>query len=149
MFKHLLVTLDSTARSETVIPHAVDLARAMHAQLTLLCVVDAVNAEWSERGAVGKGSSPDSLIRTIFAEQAEAYLSRVAQQIRSGGVQAQTMVKQGQPAKQIVAAAREVKADAIAMSTRSRRGINRLMFGSVAEAVLHGSHLPVLLVRAE
>lgn len=58
------------------------------------------------------------------------------------------MVKQGAPAKQIVGTAREVEADAIVMATHSRRGLNRLMFGSVAEAVLHESHLPILLVRA-
>jgi nucleotide-binding universal stress UspA family protein len=34
------------------------------------------------------------------------------------------------------------------MATHSRRGINRLMFGSVAEQVLHESSLPVLLIRA-
>ena len=58
------------------------------------------------------------------------------------------MVKQGAPAKQIVATAKESDADAITMATHSRRGFNRLMFGSVAEEVLHESQLPILLVRA-
>jgi nucleotide-binding universal stress UspA family protein len=84
----------------------------------------------------------------VFTEQAQTYLERVAGQIRESGVTTHALVKQGQPAKQIVAAAREVQADAIAMATHSRRGINRLMFGSVAEEVLHESSLPVLLIRS-
>jgi nucleotide-binding universal stress UspA family protein len=84
----------------------------------------------------------------MFTDQAQAYLDRLAAQVRSSGVKAVVMVRQGQAAKQILAVARDVDADAIAMATHSRRGINRLMFGSVAEEVLHLSSLPVLLVRS-
>jgi nucleotide-binding universal stress UspA family protein len=147
MYKHLLVTLDGTARSEAVMPHALDVARSMKAEVTLLRVIDAVNADWSERGAMGKGHA-ESTIRSLFAEQAQAYLERISSQVRSSGVTVRTVVKQGQAARQIVNTARDVDADAIAMATHSRRGINRLMFGSVAEEVLHLSSLPVLLVRS-
>ncbi|HEY8173332.1 MAG TPA: universal stress protein [Dehalococcoidia bacterium] len=147
MYKHLLVTLDGTPRSEAVVPHAIDVARSMQAEVTLLRVVDAVKADWSERGAMGKGSA-ESTIRSMFTDQAQAYLDRLAAQVRSSGVKAVVMVRQGQAAKQILAVARDVDADAIAMATHSRRGINRLMFGSVAEEVLHLSSLPVLLVRS-
>ena len=147
MFKHLLVTLDGSPRAEAVVPHAIDVARAMSADITLLRIVDAVNGDWSERGALGKQHA-NTAIRSLFAEQAQSYLDRVAAQVRNAGVSANTMVKQGPPARQIVDAAREVEADAIAMCTRSRKGINKLMFGSVAEAVLHETTIPILLVRA-
>ncbi len=146
MFKHLLVTLDGTARSESVIPHAIDLARVMGAEITLLRVVDAVNADWSERGAMGK-SHGGTAAWSAFTDQAQSYLDRLAAQVRAAGVKVQTMVLQGQAARQIVTAAKEVDADGIAMATHSRRGINRLMFGSVAEQVLHESSLPILLIR--
>jgi nucleotide-binding universal stress UspA family protein len=147
MYKHLLVTLDGTARSEAVVPHALDVARSMGAQITLLRVVDAVAADWSERGAIGK-SQAETTIRSLFADQAQSYLERVATQIEREGIRVHTVVKQGPPAKQIINAAREIEADAIAMSTHSRRGLNRLMFGSVAEQVLHETSLPVILVRS-
>lgn len=147
MYKHLLVTLDGTARSEAVMPHAIDVARSMKAEVTLLRVIDAVNADWSERGAMGKGHA-ESTIRSLFAEQAQAYLDRISSQVRASGVTVRAVIKQGQAARQIVSTARDVDADAIAMATHSRRGINRLMFGSVAEEVLHLSSLPVLLVRS-
>ena len=148
MYTHILVTLDGTPSAEAVMPHAIDVARSMSATITLLRVVDAVNADWGERGAVGKGH-PESTLNVIFAEQAYGYLQRIATQLRTAGVKSDVIVRQGAAAKEIVSAARDVDADAIAMSTHSRRGLNRLMFGSVAEEVLHRSNLPVLLVKSE
>ncbi len=145
MFKHLLVTLDGSARAESVIPHAIDIGRSMGAKVTLLRIVDGTTSGWGERGAIGK--SVEVPTGSLHVEQAKSYLDRVAEQIRESGVTAHSVVKQGAPAKQIVATAREADADAIVMATHSRRGLNRVMFGSVAEAVLHESHLPILLVR--
>ena len=146
MFKHLLVTLDGSPRAETVVAHAADIARSMSAEVTLLRIVDAVNSDWSERGALGKNST-GTAVPSLFFDQAQSYLERIAGQMRTQGVTVHTAVKQGVPAKQIVATAREVDADAIAMATHSRRGMSRLMFGSVAEEVLHESNLPILLIR--
>ena len=148
MFKHVLVTLDGSPRAECVMPHAIDIARSMSADLTLLRIVDAVNSDWSERGALGKYHA-NATAGSLFAEQAQSYLERVAAQARSSGATVHTLVKQGAAAKQIVATAKEVEADAIAMATHSRRGVSRLMFGSVAEEVLHQSILPILLVRSD
>jgi nucleotide-binding universal stress UspA family protein len=148
MYTHILVTLDGSPRAESVMPHAIDLARSMGAKVTLLRVIDAMNADWGERGAVGKGHA-ESTINGIFSEQAYSYLQRMAAQLQVAGVKADVIVRHGPAAKEIVSAAREADADAIAMATHSRRGINRLMFGSVAEEVLHRSNLPVLLVKSE
>ncbi len=147
MFKHLLVTLDGSPRAESVIPHAIDIAKTMNAEVTLLRVVDAANSDWSERGAIGKGRASTS-IKSTYVDQANAYLNRVAEQLAQAGVTAHALVMQGQPAQQIISTAKETGVDAIAMATHSRRGLNRVMFGSVAEEVLHESHLPILLVRA-
>ena len=56
-------------------------------------------------------------------------------------------MRSGAPAQEIVAAAREAGADLIAMSTHGRGGLGRLIFGSVAEAVLREAEIPVLLMR--
>lgn len=147
MFRHILVTLDGTPRSEAVIEHATDVASAMNAEVTLLRIIDTPNADWGERGAVGKGEILAGA-KSIYAEQANAYLRRVADGMRERGLAATATVKSGAPAKQIVATAKEIDADAIAMATHSRKGLGKLMFGSVAEAVLHETNLPILLVRA-
>jgi nucleotide-binding universal stress UspA family protein len=146
MYTHILVTLDGSSGAEAVMPHAIAVARAMRARLTLLRVVDAVASDWGERGQIGRGDASTAM-NSVFAEQAGAYLESCAQTARTHGIEVSTVVRQGQPSKQIVDAATDAGADAIAIATRSRRGINKLVFGSVAEEVLHRSNLPVLLVR--
>jgi len=147
MYTHLLVTLDGTPRAEVVIPHSLAIVRSMGAEATLLRIVDAVSGEWSERGALGP-SQLEAASRSAFAEQARLYLERIAQPMRESGVTVNVLVRQGTAAREIVAAAKDIDADAIAMATHSRRGINRLVFGSVAEEVLHTARVPVLLVPA-
>jgi nucleotide-binding universal stress UspA family protein len=118
----------------------------MRASVTLLRVVDPVTSEWSERGAMGR-SQRETTQHSASAERAQGYLERLATQIRATGVEVDTLVRQGQAAKQIVSAAEDVEADVIAMSA-SRRALNRLLFGSTTEDVLRHSALPVLLIRS-
>ena len=63
------------------------------------------------------------------------------------GIDARPIVRRGNPAAEIVTAARAEKADMIAMTTHGRSGLGRLLFGSVAEAVLRGAEVPVFLMR--
>jgi nucleotide-binding universal stress UspA family protein len=63
-------------------------------------------------------------------------------------VRAESRLRRGNPAEQIVATARETGADIIAMSTHGRGGLDRLVFGSVAQAVLRHVDMPVFLMRA-
>ena len=148
MYRQLLVTLDGTVGVEVVLPHAIAMARAMRSTITLLRVIDPVVSEWGERGTIGRSNATEAM-QTSFSEQAEHYLQQVAVRLRAEGLAVETMLRQGQPARQIVDAAAQSRADAIAMATRSRRGLNRLMFGSVAEEVMHRADLPVLLVRQD
>jgi nucleotide-binding universal stress UspA family protein len=92
--------------------------------------------------------------RHVIVEDAEAsrvdaeeYLAPVAVELRKKGVRVRTQVRRGQPSEEIVQAARDIGADLIAMTTHGRSGFGRLLFGSVAEAVLRESRLPVFLMR--
>jgi nucleotide-binding universal stress UspA family protein len=57
-------------------------------------------------------------------------------------------VCRGDAATEIVALARDVKADLIVMGTHGRTGLSRLALGSVAEAVLRRAQCPVLTVKS-
>ncbi len=59
-----------------------------------------------------------------------------------------TQIRRGRPAREILNAIADLQVDLVAMATHSRQGVNRMVFGSVAEQVLHESNIPVLLVRA-
>jgi nucleotide-binding universal stress UspA family protein len=68
--------------------------------------------------------------------------------MRLRGVIVNVLARQGTPAKQIVATARDIEADAIAIATHARRLLDRHLFGCVAEEVLGVANIPVLLVPA-
>jgi nucleotide-binding universal stress UspA family protein len=61
---------------------------------------------------------------------------------------AQTSLRFGDPRTEIQAAAAEIGIELIVMGTHGRRGVSRLLLGSVAESIARTAHCPVLLVRA-
>jgi nucleotide-binding universal stress UspA family protein len=72
----------------------------------------------------------------------------VGESIKKPGVTVNTIVSTGNASEEILKAADETKADLIAMSTHGRSGLRRLAFGSITDKVMHGSKVPVLMVRA-
>lgn len=142
MYKRALVALDGSPVAETIIPFILDIAGPLDLDVILLRVLPPVTPvviEGSRHVDLG-----DPAARRTDAEE---YLAPVAVELRSKGVRVTTEVRSGAPAEQIVAAAREAGADLIAMSTHGRGGLGRLIFGSVAEAVLREAEIPVLLMR--
>jgi nucleotide-binding universal stress UspA family protein len=80
--------------------------------------------------------------------EAESYLNGVAAGLRECGItRVKTTVWDGPAAPTIVEAAEVEKADLIVLSSHGHGGVGPLIFGSVAEAVLHGTRTPILLVR--
>ena len=81
-------------------------------------------------------------------EGAREYLEKMAERLREKGAQVETRVEtSGQPANAILRVAEEDGADLIAMSTHGRGGVARLLLGSVADKVVRGAKVPVLLYR--
>ena len=71
----------------------------------------------------------------------------IAAALRAKGVETSWAIRRGRPADEIVAAATESGADLVAMATHGRTGLGRLLFGSVAEAVLRQAPVPVFMIR--
>jgi nucleotide-binding universal stress UspA family protein len=59
------------------------------------------------------------------------------------------LVREGNAAQQVIATARQFKADRILLGTRSRSKMSKLLLGSVAEQVLRSAHIPVFTVGPE
>jgi len=86
----------------------------------------------------------------MIAEQkgkhARAELLRVSQS-ELLGVDHETLLRFGHPAKEIIAGEAATNADLVVMATHGRTGISHLVLGSVAEKVVRESSCPVLTVR--
>ena len=142
MYKRVLVPLDGSMVAEGIIPFIMEIAGPLDMQVVLLRVLVPV------RPMAVEGTYPVT-IEDVEKRRAEAeeYLARVATELRAKGVRATTEVRRGDPVAEILEGARDAEADLIAMTTHGRSGLGRLVFGSVAEAVLRHSEIPVFLMR--
>jgi nucleotide-binding universal stress UspA family protein len=143
VYKRALVPLDGSPLAETIIPFILEIAGPLDMEVILLRVVQPIPPVVIE--ASRHVEVEDVEARRIDAEE---YLAPVAVELEGKGVRVKSQVRRGTPAPEIVAAARETGADLIAMSTHGRGGFGRMVFGSVAEAVLHRAEIPVFLMRA-
>jgi nucleotide-binding universal stress UspA family protein len=135
--RRILVPLDGSAAAEAALPVASELARTSEAKLLVIRVTDA-------RFDQDPGPMETGLSRI---REAEAYLQSIRDRLGPGGGQVATFLWRGSPAAAIVKAACDYQVDMIIMTTHARTGRDREMFGSVAEAVLRGVTVPVLVVR--
>lgn len=146
IFHHVLVPLDGSTLSEQILEHIVGLGKLMKADYTLLRVVEPLVQ-------VSYPPTEESMrlnrqLREHIQTQAEEYLDSVAKRLRAWSLQAQTkVVVDRHPATSILEEAKQPEIDLIAMETHGRGGLTRLLIGSVADKVLRGTSVPVLLHR--
>jgi nucleotide-binding universal stress UspA family protein len=87
-------------------------------------------------------------LRREAQEERQEVLDERAERIReAGGSVAQTHIRAGEPAAEIVALAEELEADLIAMGSRGLGGVGRALMGSVSDSVVRHAHCPVMVVR--
>lgn len=134
-FRQLLVPVDGSARSESMIPMAVEWAKTYGSKLTLLRVIEPPEHE-----------VPASLARR-WEEQAGEELARAAERVKNAGVDGVAYLRTGPAAAEILKFAQENPIDLVCMATHGRGGISRWILGSVAERVLRHADVPILLAR--
>src|ERR1041385_5255665 len=140
--RNILAPLDLDDGGAQVLDYAVALATKLDAKLHVLHVVP-----WPLLGAevpiaVTETAMDDIMKRKqrVFDELVAAHTAR-----RPLG---SALLKTGDARTAIVAAAQELRADLIVMGTHGRRGVSRIVLGSVAESVARTAPCPVLLVRS-
>ncbi|AUX08440.1 universal stress protein UspA [Halalkaliarchaeum desulfuricum] len=137
MFETVVIATDGSQSVQRAVDVALDLAARFDAEVHALYVVDAGDVE----------SSPEEIrseLRDALSERGREALSAVESR---AGRNVVTAVREGRPASEITAYAREVDADLVATGTRGRHGENRFLIGSVAERVVRTCPVPVLTVR--
>jgi nucleotide-binding universal stress UspA family protein len=115
----------------------------LDAEFVLLRVVEPISPAEAMVSAGAVATDTFALRET----DAMRYLVEVERRLSKKGLRVRTRVALGPPAEEILAAAKATGADLIAMATHARSGLGRILFGSVAEAVLHASPVPVLMIR--
>lgn len=144
--ERILVPLDGSDLAEHALPLAVALAKRAGASLVLTRSINWAT-EFGGVSAYPMGAGAASLI-DLADQSARDYLREVSDRLTGEGLRVSTDLRIDPAADGILASAAEQQANLIVMSTHGRGGLGRWVYGSVADRVLRGAHVPVLLVRA-
>lgn len=151
MEEQILVPLDGSGFAERALPHAIAVAKATSRSLVLLRAVPPPVPFGDVGWAVGPTGHPE--MWEGWEEEllnAREYLENVAARLTAEGLEVHIERLEGDPAGEIVRYAEEhPRITLIAMSTHGRSGLDRWVFGSVAEKVVQASPMPLLIVRAQ
>lgn len=144
MFKHILVPVDGSETSLAAVDKAIGLAKAFDSEVTAIYVIDpypftGVGADF----AYGQ----DQYLGAAKAE-ANAAVEAVAQRLTAAGLKADTRIVEAHAVwRGIADAAEAVGADLVVMGSHGRRGLEKLVLGSVTQSVLTQTQLATLVVR--
>lgn len=139
-----MIPVDGSEVSNFAAGEGFKLASALGSDVILLYVVDTAVASIPEAES---GLSNIELIRRAFQEQGEKLLEGMKVDAREKGLAADILIADGDVHDEIIRVAGEKKADLIVMGTHGRRGVGRLLLGSVAESVARRANCAVLLIR--
>jgi nucleotide-binding universal stress UspA family protein len=152
VFKHILIPLDGSDLAERMLTPATSLGELMASQYTLLRVVKPVHPAlpYTEGLSIAQmaGEILDRIekLQSELRMEAQRYLAGLAEKMRARSLRVQTRITfEEHAAAAILHEATSCGADLIAMETHGRGGLSRMFLGSVADKVLRGSTLPVLL----
>jgi nucleotide-binding universal stress UspA family protein len=142
MFSRILVPLDGSERAARALPVAARLARASGGSLVLMQILSGLGEFLPY---VVPGFEPSTLPADL--ENATAYLKSLTTLDEMRGIPAEVEVHTGLAPSMILEVARARQVELIVLTSRGHTGLTRWALGSVAERVVGGSKLPLLVVR--
>ncbi|MFB6175590.1 MAG: universal stress protein [Halobaculum sp.] len=144
MADHVLVPIDGSEESDAALEHALD--EHPEASITLLHVVDVVSSfEYTYEDYFDFEAYESETKRA--RERGERVLAEAAELAADRGIEAETILESGRPARQILQTVDAEDVDHVVMGSRGRSGVGRVLFGSVAESVTRRATVPVTVVR--
>lgn len=139
LFTKILVATDGSARNMAAVEEALRIGRACSAPVHAVYVADISALE---------SASADVVIRDTWEmvqREGEKALDRVRE--TAGGVDLTAVILEGKPAAEIVNYAKKNSIDLIVIGTQGKRGIERILLGSVAESVIRSAPCRILVVK--
>ena len=147
--KKVLIALDYDPTAQKVAETGYRLAKAMNARTVLLHVVaDPTYYSSLNYSPIMGFDTFSNVVETDTTDKlitvAQNYLDKSKQYL--GDETIETVVKNGDFGETILQTAKDLNADIIVMGTHSRRGLDKILMGSVAEKVLHRSLIPLFII---
>lgn len=143
MYRRILLPLDGSSLAEQAIPHAIAQAQSFDAELIILQVVERFEDK------AQKYSSSIELAEKDKLDFVKESLKKLAADVREQGVKVRTVALLGRPYVKIIEFAESEQVDLVVICSRGRSGFSRWLMGSVADRVIRGIKIPLLIVRAQ
>lgn len=149
--KKVLIAIDYTPEAQKIAETGHELSKALNARTILLHVTSKATyysyLSYSPIMGFDVSSNLD-VVQTNTIEKLKKIALKFLDKSRQylGDETIQTVVKEGDFGQCILQTAKEMKVDIIVIGTHNRKGLDKLLIGSVAEKVLHHSNVPVFII---
>ena len=145
MFGSIVVGTDGSDTAREAVRQSVELAARLGARLRIVSAYEPVPGARLREEA--EQVPPDLQWLVNPREDVDATLREAAEAARSGGVEAVTYARQGDPADAILDVAEEQGADLIVVGNKGMTGARRFLLGSVPNRVSHHAPCSLLIIR--
>jgi nucleotide-binding universal stress UspA family protein len=142
MSKRILVAVDGSDPADAALDFATE--EYPDAEITVLSVIDPTEVSY---GSVEAAPGTFERLQEAATDRTERILETARGRAAEYGVDVETESVVGAPARTIVDRADEHGVDGIVVGSHGRRGVSRILLGSVAETVVRRSPVPVTVVR--
>ncbi|MGB9941137.1 universal stress protein [Methanosarcina sp.] len=142
-YRNIVVATDGSENSQRAISYGVEIAKLSGATVHALYVVDTTSFS-----SIPMDAGWEVMYETLRKEGEKA-ISDVQKRGEVSGVEVREVLLEGHPSNEIIDFAENNNADLIVVGTLGKTGLDRFLMGSVAEKVVRGSKVPVLVVRSE
>lgn len=144
MFKHILVPVDGSSTARLAIQKAIGLANTFGSRVTAIYVIN----PYPFTGVGTDFAYGQAEYLSAATAEANAAIRYAKDAFEGSGVEVETsLIEANTTWRGVIEAAETVQADLIVMGSHGRSGLEKLLLGSVTQAVLTHTHLPVLVVR--
>lgn len=146
MYRRILVPTDGSPVSEAAVDAAIEFVHGREgSEIVALSVAVPAPTFQSLEGAM---AYDPGLQMDVLLEHAQRYVDAIAARCAKAGVACTALTCSAlDPAEAIADTVREQQCDLIVMGSHGRRGLSRLLAGSVTQAVLAGAPVPVMVLR--
>ena len=146
MFKNILVCTDGSPLANKAAKAGIALAKALGAKITAYRAVESLAPRYAEGYAFDQVMIDRA--EKGLREAGQKHVDVVGKMAKAAGVRFASLVTNPSIAYEgIIAAAKKQKCDVIFMASHGRRGLSKLLMGSVTQQVLTHSKIPVVVYR--
>ncbi|BDC19015.1 universal stress protein [Acidianus sp. HS-5] len=141
MFKHVLVAYDGSSHAKKALDIAIDITKKYEAKLDIVEVVDS-----TVFAGAGIAPVPADVIESVY-NRAKADIEEAKKKAKEGGIEAEGVILEGDPASAILEYANKNNVDLIVTGSRGLSSLKRVFLGSVSTRLVQEAKIPVMVIK--